>query len=146
MSPERTCFLMAPGNSCRREHMHNMDELAIKQIILYLNNKSLELKTAGSGNDDELNELKELYKKGLFKVRVIDASAGFIVHKNILQKLMDDLSGQHPFSEIIDRHIKSPGLLQICASNVWLRKIALSPEQFEKKVCEENLLLESYKS
>ncbi len=126
--------------------MHNMDELAIKQIILYLNGKSLELKTAVPDNDDELSELKELYKKGLVKVRVIDASAGFIAHKNILQKLIDDLSGQHPFSEIIDRHIKSPGLLQICASNVWLRNTALSPEQFEKKVCQENLLLDSYKS
>ena len=124
--------------------MNSIDEFALKQIVLYLDGKNLELKTVDPGNDDEQDELEELDKKGLVKFSVIDASGGFIVHKNILQKLIDDLSGQNPFSEIIDRHIKSPSLLQICASNVRLRKTALSPEQFKKKVYEENLMLENH--
>ena len=124
--------------------MHETDEIALKKIILYLDGKNLELKTTGPDNDYERNELKELDKKGLVKIRIIDASAEVIAHKNILQKLIDDLGGQNPFSEIIDRHIKIPVVLKICASNVWLRKTTLSPEQFEKKVCEENLLLERY--
>ncbi|MEH0019421.1 MAG: hypothetical protein V6Z89_07205 [Desulfobacter sp.] len=124
--------------------MHDSDELAVKKIILYLDGKTLELKTTGPDNDDERNELRELDQKGLVKIRIIDASAEVIAHKNILQKLIGDLDGQNPLSEIIDRHIKSPGVLKICASDVWLRKMALSAEQFGKKACEENLLLESY--
>ena len=124
--------------------MHETDEIAVKKIILYMDGKTLELKTTGPDNDDERNELRELDQKGLVKIRIIDASAEVIAHKNILQKLIDNLGCQQAFSEIIDRHIKSPGVLKICASNVWLRKTALSAEQFGKKVCEENLLLESY--
>lgn len=127
-------------------NMNNIDEFVLKQIVLYLDGKSLELKMVDPKNNNELNELKELDKKGLVKFQIIDASAGFIVHKGILQKLINDLSGQNPFSEIIDHNIKSPSLLQICASNVLLRKTALSPEQFEKKVHEENLALENYKN
>ena len=125
--------------------MNNIDELVLKQVVLYLDGKNLELKIVGPNNDDELDELKKLDKKGLVKFRIIDASAGFIAHKGILQKLINDLSGQNPFSEIIDRNIKNPGLLQICASDVRLKKTALSPEQFKKKVREENLRLENYK-
>ncbi|MCG8635082.1 MAG: hypothetical protein MI863_14705 [Desulfobacterales bacterium] len=124
--------------------MNSIDELVLKQIVLYLDGKNLELKTVDPGNDDERDELEKLDKKGLVKFRVIDASGDFIVHKNILQKLIDDLSGQSPVSEIIDRNIKTPSLLQICALNVWLRKTPLSPEQFRKKVYEENLVLENY--
>lgn len=109
------------------------DEFAFKQIVLYLDGKNLELKIVGPKNNNELNELKELDKKGLIKFRVIDAYAAFIVHKGILQKLINDLSVQNPFYEIIDRNIKTPSLLQIYTSNVSLRKTVLSPEQFEKK-------------
>ena len=126
--------------------MNSIDEFAFKQIVLYLNGKSLDLKIVDPKNNDELNELKKLDKKGLVKFQVIDASTDFIAPKGIFQKLINDLSGQNPFSEIIDSNIKSPSLLQIYASNVWLRKTALTPEQFEKKGREENLTLENYKN
>lgn len=126
--------------------MNSIDESGLKQIILYLGGERLEFKIVCPQNNNELNELKGLDKKGLVKFRVIDASAGFVAHKDILQKLINDFSDQNPFSEIIDRNIKSPSLLQIYASNVWLRKTALSYEQFERMVREENLMLENYKN
>jgi len=125
--------------------MNNIDEFTLKKIVLYLDNKSLELKIVGPKNNIELNELKELDKKERVKFQIIDASSSFISHKGILQKILNDLSGQKSFSEIVDRNLKSPSLLQICASNVWLRKTALSLEEFEKKVHEENLTLDNYK-
>ena len=126
--------------------MNSIDESALKQIILYLGGERLEFKIVCPQNNNELNELKGLDKKGLVKFQVIDASAGFIAHEDIMYKLINDFSGQNSFSEIIDRNIKSPSLLQIYASNVWLRKTALSYEQFERMVREENLMLENYKN
>lgn len=108
--------------------MNNIDEFVPKQLVLYLDGKSLELKIVDP-NNNELNELKELDKKGLVKFRIIDASEVFIAHKGILQKMINDLSGQNPFSKI----------------NVWLKKTALSPEQFKKKIIEEDLMLECHK-
>lgn len=123
-----------------------IDESALKQVILYLDGISLELKIVGPNNNHELKELKKLDEQGLVKFRVIDVSAGFIAHKDILQKLVHDLSCQNAFAEIVDRNIKSPSLVQLCASNVWLRKSKLTLEQFEKMVREENLMLENYKN
>ena len=122
-----------------------IDESALKQVILYLDAKNLELKIIGPNNNHELKELEKLDEQGLVKFQVIDASAGFIAHKDISQKLVHDLSGHNSFAEIVDRNIKSPSLVQICASNVWLRKSKLTPEQFEKMICEENLILKNYK-
>lgn len=126
-------------------HMNRSGKSAPKQIVLYLGDNTLAIKTVEPKNRNERNELRELDKKGLVKLRIIDVSAGCIVHKGILQKLIDDLSLQKPCFEAVDRNMEAPSLLQICASNISLRKTALCPEQFEKKVCEENLLLEDYK-
>ena len=41
--------------------MNSMDEFALKQIVLYLDGKNLELKTVDPGNDHERDELD---KKG----------------------------------------------------------------------------------
>ena len=116
---------------------------AFNQVILYLNRKKLELKLVDPKNNDELNEFKKLDEQGLVKFQVIDASAGFIAHKDIMHKLVNDFSGQNVFSQIIDRNIKTPSLVQICASNVWFRKSKLTPEKFEKMVQQENLILKN---
>ncbi len=127
--------------------MTKIDKFALKQIVIDLNNESLAIKVVDPKNEDELNELKELDKKGLAKFQVIDASASFIAHKGILEKLIDDLSNiSKVVSEIVDRTQKSNSLVQIFASNIWLRKYELTPAQFEQLVREENLMLENYKN
>ena len=120
-----------------------IDASALKQVVLYLSRKNLDLKLVDPKNDDEMNELKNLDEQGLVKVQIIDASAGFIAHKDIMHKLVNDFSGQNVFSQIIDRNMKSPSIVQIYASNVWLKKSKLTPEKFEKMVQEENLTLEN---
>lgn len=120
-----------------------IDASAFKQVVLYLNGKKLELKLVDPQNNNELNELKKLDEQGLAKFQIIDASAGFIAHKKIMHKLVNDFSGQNVFSQIIDRNIKTPSLVQIHAANVWFRKSKLTPEKFEKMVQEENLILKN---
>ena len=124
--------------------MNKIDEFALKQIILYLDGESLVLQMVDPKNSDELNELKKLDKKGLIKFQIIDASARFIAHKGILQKLINDLSScNSAFSEIVDRTQGSHSLVQIYASKIWLRKSELTPVQFEQLVRKENLILEN---
>jgi len=122
------------------------DGLSLKKIVLYLDGNSLTLQRVGPANRDELNELRELDKKGLTKFLVIDASTGFIAHKGAEQKLIDDLSnGDIVFSELVDRSQQGHSLVQIYASNIWLRKSELTPAQFKQLVREEDLILENYK-
>ena len=119
------------------------DGLTLKKIVLYLDGNSLTLQRVGPANSDELNELRELDKKGLTKFLVID---GFIAHKGTEQKLIDDLShGVRVFSEIVDRSQQGHSLVQIYASNIWLRKSELTPAQFKQLVREEDLILENHK-
>ena len=126
--------------------MNNIDEYSLKQVVLYLNGASLTIQRVDPANSDELNELRELDKQGLTKFLVIDASTGFIAHKGAEQKLIDDLSNSdRVFSEIVDRTHQGHSLVQIHASNIWLRKTYLTPDQFQQLVREEDLILESYK-
>ncbi|MBL1274498.1 MAG: hypothetical protein COB30_000255 [Ectothiorhodospiraceae bacterium] len=123
------------------------NELSLNRIVLYLNSESLTLQRVGPANSDELNELRELGKKGLTKFLVIDASASFIAPKCVLEKLIDDFSnGDKVFSEIVDRSQQGQNLVQIYASNIGLRKSALTPAQFQKMAQEEDLILENYKN
>jgi len=127
--------------------MNKLDEFSLKQIVLYLKGESLTLQRVGPANSDELNELRELDMRGLTKFLVIDTSAGFIAPKCVLEKLIDDFSnGDRVFSEIVDRSPQGQNLVQIHASNIWLRKSALTPAQFQKMAREEDLILENYKN
>lgn len=128
--------------------MTKIDEVSLKKIIIYLDNESLAIKMVDPKNEEELNTLKKLDKKGLTKFQIIDASASFIAHKEILEKLVDDLSSNssRPVSGILDRTQESNSVVQIFASNIRLRKYGITPAQFEQLVREENLMLENYKN
>lgn len=127
--------------------MKKLDGLSLKQIVFCLNDESLALQMIDPANSNELNELRELDKRGLTKFLVIDTSAGFIAPKCVLQKLIDDFSNSDRVSsEIVDRSQQGHNLVQIHASNIWLRKSALTPAQFQKMVREEDLILENYKN
>ena len=67
--------------------MDIIDKFALKQAVLYLGGKSLELKMVAPNNNHEQKELKKLDEQGLVKFRIIDASAGFIANdKNMFRK------------------------------------------------------------
>lgn len=122
------------------------DRSSLNKIVLYLTGNSLTLQRVGPTNQDELKELQELDRKDLVKFLVIDASTGFIAHKGAEQKMIDDLSsGDRIFSEITDRSQHNHSLVQIYASNIWLRKSGLTPAEFKRLVHEEDLLLAKYK-
>jgi len=125
--------------------MNKPDALSLKKFILYLSSKSLTLQSVEPTDSDELKELKELDKKGLAKVTVIDTTASFITYKSMLRKFIDDFSNSDcVLSEIADRSQHSYNLIQIYASNISLRKHGLTPEQYQQLAHEEDLILEDY--
>ena len=131
----------------RKKNESTIDEPNLKQVILYVDEKSLGLKMVSPGNDRELAELKKLDKKGLTKFRVIDASTSFIAPKNIQQKLIDDFSkGTQSHFETIERLSEAKNLIEIHAADIWIRKRSLSPEQFQELADKENLELRKYKT
>ena len=126
--------------------MKTPDRVVLNKIVIYLDYNSLTLQRVNPVNQDELKELQELDKQGLAKFLVIDASNGFVAHKGAEQKLIDDLSnGDSVFSEIVDRSQQGHSLVQIHASNIWLRKSALTPVEFEELAYKEDLLLANHK-
>jgi hypothetical protein len=121
------------------------DGLPLNKIVLYLDGKCLTLHKADPANSDELNELKELDKQGLTKVLVVDTSASFIADKRAIDRLICNLSdSDKAITELVDRSQQGQSSVQIYASNISLRKYALTPDQYQKLVCEEDLILEDY--
>ena len=122
------------------------DQDNLNRIILYLDGDNLTIQKAAPTNESEATELHELKKQGLMKFLVIDTSMGFVADELAIQKLIDDLSesGQI-FSEIVDRSSEGHNLVQIHASDIRIRKQALTPEQFKQLVQEEDLILKNYK-
>jgi len=124
--------------------MNKLDKFCLKQIVLYLDGESLAIQKIVPTNSNELSELRELAEKGLTKLLIVDASTSFIVHKGIEQKLIDDLSVNKITSRIIERSQQGHNLIQIHASNIWLRKLKLTPSQFQQLILEEDLILNNY--
>lgn len=126
--------------------MNEQDRFIPKQIVLTISANALALQEIDPASDAELNELQQLDEKGLAKCVVVDTSASFIAPKYLLKKLVSKLSkGNHVFSEIVDRSPGGHNLVQIRASNIWIRKTSITPEQFQQLAHEEDLILKDYK-
>ena len=122
--------------------MKEADGSTTKLTVIYLNGTNMSLTKINPANGNELLELEELDSKGLTKFLVIDTSASFIAHKDIEKKLVDDLSGSNNvLSEIVNRSRDGHALVQIHASNIWLRKMKLTPSQYQELVRKEDKLL-----
>jgi len=136
-------FLPKPCPSV--ELKETLEEFSVKQMILYLDGESLSMRRVGSADREELTELRMLNKKGITKFTVVDISFHFLAHKNALNKLLGDF-GENDFrsAEILDRTDQGHNVIQIYASQIWLKKRSLTSEQFQKWVGEEDALLKKY--
>ena len=121
-------------------------EFSVKQVVLYQEGDSLSLHRVGPANSRELRELRMLDKREVTKCTVVDVSLRFLVHKYTQEKLFDDFAqGDSVLAEMLDRTRQEPGMVQIHASKIWLRKTSLTPTQFQKLLREENEALKKYK-
>ena len=78
--------------------------LTVKAEKMYFQNDELCLKKEMPMDQKELQELIELKKKGLTKLKLVGLNHTFVVHKNIQNKISNDLIGEdRELSEFIDR-------------------------------------------
>jgi len=124
-----------------------LEAFSVKQAVIYQKGKCLSLHRIGPADSRELIELMRLDRMKVTKFTVVDASFHFVAHQYAQEKVYDDLTrGDSAFIEILDRTRKDPGLVQIHASNVWVRKSSLTPTQFRQLVKLEDEVMRKYEN
>jgi CheY-like chemotaxis protein len=137
-------FLVKPFTVARLKE--KLEEFSVKQMVLYQEGDSLSLHRVGPADSRELRELIMLDKREVTKCTVVDVSLRFLANKYVREKLFDDFTqGDSVLTEILDRTRQEPGMVQIHASKIWLRKSSLTPVQFQKLLKEENEAMKRYK-
>jgi len=136
-------FLLKPRPAVALKE--TLEEFSVKQTMLYLDGESLSMRQLGPADREELTELRMLNKKGITKFTAVDIFSRFLAHKNAQNKLLDDFGeDSFRFSEILDRTCQGHNVIQIHASQIWLKKVSLTPEQFQERIRAEDALLKKY--
>jgi len=136
-------FLVKPLAAARLKE--KLEEFSVKQVVLYQESESLSLHQVGPADSRELTELRMLDKREVTKFTVVDVSFRFLAHKCARDRLLDDfVHGDSVRTEILDRTRREPGMVQIHASRIWVRKTSLTPEQFRLLVGEEDEIMKKY--
>ncbi len=122
-----------------------LEECAVKQVVLYLDNESLSMRRVGPADKEELTELRMLDKKGIAKFTVVDIPLRFLAHKGAQHKLFQEFNDSNfQYTELLDRTRQKHNIIQIHASQIWMKKQSLTPEQFQKMMAEEDRSLKKY--
>jgi len=116
-----------------------LEECTVKQIVIYLDNENLSMRRVGPFDKEELTELRMLDKKEIAKFTVIGTPFRFLAHKNAQHKLLHEFNDDNfQYTELLNRAHQEHSIIQIHASQIWLQKKSLTPEQYQKMVTEED--------
>lgn len=122
-----------------------INNLTTKVEKIYLANKKLKLTKETPMNREELQELIELKKKGLTKLKLVGLGATFVVHRNIQNKISYDIIGEgKELSEFIDRSEHEPGRCHLYKTNLYVTKDIFTPEELESAIQIENEIAEKF--
>ncbi|MFH0974855.1 MAG: response regulator [Spirochaetota bacterium] len=136
-------YLKKPFNL--NEVRKKIEELTIKFETIICNDREVIIKKETPMNKEELQELIELKKKGLTKLKLIGTETTFIVHKNIQNKISHDIIGEgKELSEFIDRSEKEPGRCHLYKVNLHVTKDIFTPQELEKAIQIENEIAEKF--
>ncbi len=124
------------------ELLTKINELTVKLISIENMHETLSITRGMPMNSEELQELRELKKKGLTKLKLIGLGYDFIVHKNIQNKIAHDLIGEgKELSEFIDRSPSDPGRCHLYKVNLHVTKDLFIPEELKKAIQDEDELV-----
>ena len=116
-----------------------INELSTKTAELYVTGNQLHFQKGTPMNQEELQELIQLKKKGLTKLKLVGTDHTFVVHKNIQNKISYDLVGEgKELSEFIDRSEKEPGRCHLYKVNLHVTKDMFTLEELEDAIQKEN--------
>ncbi|MGR3317079.1 MAG: response regulator [Candidatus Anammoxibacter sp.] len=123
------------------ELLTKINELTIKSEQLYCKNNDIYIKKEMPMDAEELNELRELKKKGLTKLKLVGTKHTFIVHKNIQNKISHDLIGEgKEISEFIDRSPEEPGRCHLYKTNLHVTKDLFIPDELKEASEKEDII------
>ncbi|MBU1299055.1 MAG: response regulator [Bacteroidetes bacterium] len=128
------------------ENLHSkINKLTTKVEKICLVNKKLKLTKETPMNREELQELIELKKKGLTKLKLVGTGTTFVVHRNIQNKISYDIVGEgKELSEFIDRSENEPGRCHLYKTNLHVTKDIFTPEELESAIQIENEIAEKF--
>lgn len=122
-------------------------DLSIKPLLVKFGEDEILVIEGRTMNPKEMQELRELRKQSLTKLKLVGLDHSFVVHKNIQNKISHDLIGEgKEISEFIDRSPSEPGRCQLYKANLYVTKDMLLPEELEEEIRKENENAEKYSS
>lgn len=122
-----------------------INEMTAKAIRIYKEQNQINLGKEMPMNPDELNELRELKKKGLTKLKLVGTGYAFVVHKNIQNKISHDLIVEgKELSEFIDRSEKEPGRCHLYKTNLHVTKDLFVPDELDEAIQSEDQIAARY--
>ena len=123
-----------------------INELTVKALKLYNDKDNVHIRKENPMDSDELNELRELHKRGLTKLSIVGKEHKFVVHQNIQNKISHDFIGKGKLlAEFLDHAENEPGIVHFYAekSNATNKRYLL-PEDYVKLAKEENEEMKKY--
>lgn len=122
-----------------------INTLTTKVERLYVADGKLKTIKETPMNREELQELIELKRRGLTKLKLVEIGATFIVHKNIQNKISYDIIGAgKELSEFIDRSENEPGRCHLYKANLHITKDLFTPEELENAIRIEDQIAEKF--
>ncbi len=116
-----------------------IDKLTVKVEKIYFEKDKLYLKKEMPMDQKELQELVELKKKGLTKLKLVGLNQTFVVHKNIQNKISHDLIGEDKeLTEFVDRSENEPGRCHLYKANLHVTKDLFIPDELKEAIKNED--------
>ena len=116
-----------------------INDLSTKVENIYITGNQLHFQKGTPMNKEELQELIQLKKKGLTKLKLVGTDHTFVVHKNIQNKISYDLIGEgKELSEFIDRSENEPGRCHLYKMNLFVTKDFFTFDELEDAIEKEN--------
>ncbi|MEJ2612654.1 MAG: response regulator [Candidatus Thiodiazotropha sp.] len=133
---------------CQSNHLFEIiKELTSKPLAINVSNGALSISKVMPMNQEELQELRELKKQGLTKLKLVGLGHSFVVHKNIQNKISHDLIGQSKeLSEFIDRSPSEPGRCHLYKANLHVTKDLFLPTELDEAIQKEDEIAARYDS
>lgn len=116
-----------------------VDDLSTKTEEIHVTGNQFRFQKGKPMNQKELQELIQLKKKGLTKLKLVGTEHTFVVHKNIQNKISYDLVGEgKELSEFIDRSENEPGRCHLYKMNLYVTKDLFTFDELESEIEKEN--------
>lgn len=135
------------GKPYRIQDLHTkINELVIKTYEFKITSDDLSIKKGMPMDQQHAQELRELKKQNLIKVKFDEISgAEVVVHKNIINKIVQDFNIKKQFiSTFLNRNPEKPTKCVLLGNNCRMPQIYLENTDYEKELQAENEEVEKY--